>query len=561
MRDVLVPYEHNWRRASSRLDAVGREWGEFWTWLTDWPPDMFAVTSALLEYDSIYRLMVSPDPRLAPFVSGAIAAGWPNQQEWLGEVRVLARAWRSQLESAYSEADPAFTPPLDPLLRGFFADCSRHLEALTNRDADDPVDHTALTHLFALHAVTDEACAGLGIPGAPNPLPSMAQEAELLLMEAGSLSRFAPRLVRVLPKLRTPQRGLTLRSFSHHVAVTRTDVAVHWSPSPPPNYVADDDCERLEILVLPWPLDPNDIRIVPSPLVADPWLPPGWGYFDFDIAAELPVERVIAAIQAARARAGGTIHGVLFPEAALTEAEFDRLTQTLDDSDLDVRFVLAGLRGLERNRARLQIFGNPPVDQDKHHRWCVDGGQIEQYGLHGTLNQHRQWWEHIELPPRRLTFVPASGWLTMCHVICEDLARLDPIDQVIRAVAPTLLVALLQDGPQLRTRWPGKFATVYADDPGCSVLTITSRAMARKFQSKHVDPDRGRVVALWSEPGGYPKELELADGADGLWLSIQAARVTEYTADGRSDEGWAARLMLRTCDSIVIPASEPLTER
>jgi hypothetical protein len=548
MRHVLVPFEHDWRR-QTELHATEDTWPGFWAWLIDWPPDMFAVTSSLIEHGSLYRMMVSADPRTDRAGDDLISSGWPNQQEWLGEVRALSRAWRAHIESTYRTT----TPGTDERLRSFFARCERLLrELVMSPHVDDAADPTTLSHLFALHAISDEACVGLGIPGGPNPSPNMAQDAELRLVDTGSLSRFEPTLVRVLPKLRTPQRGLMLRSFSHHVATTTSDVVVQWRPSPPPNYLADDDCERLELLVVPWPFNASDIEITPAPMTSDPALPPGWGYFDFDINATLDdahLDMISRTIHAAEQRIGGPIHGLILPEAALIEEDFERLLDMLEQEELDVRFVLTGIRGRETNRARLQVLSYPPVDQDKHHRWCLEGGQIEQYSLHETLNRNRQWWEHIALPPRKLTIVPASGWLTMCHVICEDLARLDPIDQVIRAVAPTLLVALLQDGPQLRTRWPAKFATVYSDDPGCSVLTVTSAAMAARFTSPHVQ-GRQRVVALWSEPGGYPQELELAEGAKGLWLSIQAARVTEYTADGRSDDGWAARLVLRKHESV-----------
>jgi len=49
-------------------------------------------------------------------------------------------------------------------------------------------------------------------------------------------------------------------------------------------------------------------------------------------------------------------------------------------------------------------------------------------------------------------------------LICEDLARLDPVNDLVRAVGPNLVMSLLMDGPQLTTRWPARYATVLADD-------------------------------------------------------------------------------------------------
>src|SRR5205807_9329887 len=117
-------------------------------------------------------------------------------------------------------------------------------------------------------------------------------------------------------------------------------------------------------------------------------------------------------------------------------------------------------------------------EQGKHHRWCLYRAQIEQYGFQRSLNPLVNWWENIRLAPRKLGFLAISSWLTLCHVICEDLARLDPVDQLIRSVGPNLLIALLQDGPQLRSRWGARYATVYAEDPGTSILTVTSLGMA-----------------------------------------------------------------------------------
>lgn len=65
-------------------------------------------------------------------------------------------------------------------------------------------------------------------------------------------------------------------------------------------------------------------------------------------------------------------------------------------------------------------------------------------------------------------------------LVCEDLARQDPAADLIRAVGPNLLIALLMDGPQLSGRWPARYASVLAEDPGTSVLTLTSLGMAER---------------------------------------------------------------------------------
>ena len=59
-------------------------------------------------------------------------------------------------------------------------------------------------------------------------------------------------------------------------------------------------------------------------------------------------------------------------------------------------------------------------------------------------------------------------------------AEPEPAAELIRAVGPNLLIALLMDGPQLSNRWPARYAAVLAEDPGTSVLTLTSLGMAER---------------------------------------------------------------------------------
>src|SRR5205807_7939942 len=114
------------------------------------------------------------------------------------------------------------------------------------------------------------------------------------------------------------------------------------------------------------------------------------------------------------------------------------------------------------------------------------------------LNPNRLWWEGIEIRDRRLTFFAIEDWLTLCVLICEDLARQDPVAELVRTIGPNLVIALLLDGPQLRTRWPNQYAAVPADDPGSAVLCLTSLGMTQL--SRPFDrPGGSRVIALWKD--------------------------------------------------------------
>jgi len=90
----------------------------------------------------------------------------------------------------------------------------------------------------------------------------------------------------------------------------------------------------------------------------------------------------------------------------------------------------------------------------------------------------------------------------------------------------------------LKDRWPARYATTLADDPGCSVLTITSLGMAKLSRPHGVVPPRDPVIALWKDAkSGNPVEIALPDGYDGVVLSLSRRYAEEWSADGRSDGG------------------------
>ncbi len=182
--------------------------------------------------------------------------------------------------------------------------------------------------------------------------------------------------------------------------------------------------------------------------------------------------------------------------------------------------------------------------QDKHHRWLLSGQQINQYGLSSRLSPEVNWWENTQLGQRQLQFFSLTPSLTLCSLICEDLARQDPIAHLIRGVGPDLVIALLMDGPQLTNRWPARYATVLADDPGSSVLTLTSLGMARLCRPPGVR--ESRVIGLWKDAGAGPFEIELPYDAQAVVISIERQDVEEWAADGRSDRKMASRWALKS---------------
>src|SRR5262249_44954731 len=119
------------------------------------------------------------------------------------------------------------------------------------------------------------------------------------------------------------------------------------------------------------------------------------------------------------------------------------------------------------------------VRQNKHHRWSLDEAQIYQYHLGGALHPHVRWWEAMNIPRRTIQFIEMGDEITMVSLVCEDLAQIDDVAEIIRSVGPTVVVTPLLDGPQVTSRWAARYASVLADDPGSAVLTLTSFGMGR----------------------------------------------------------------------------------
>jgi hypothetical protein len=131
---------------------------------------------------------------------------------------------------------------------------------------------------------------------------------------------------------------------------------------------------------------------------------------------------------------------------------------------------------------------------------------------------------------------------SVCTLVCEDLARSDPVQPIVRAMGPNLVIALLMDGPQIEARWPGQYAGVLSGDPGSSVLTLTSLGFLRR--SVMPGEHEPREIALWKDPRGGARALRLPEGAHALCLCINTSSTTNWTLDGRSDHGQTVELSL-----------------
>jgi hypothetical protein len=416
-------------------------------------------------------------------------------------------------------------------------------------DLAQGLDWRACVALLTLHAMADEACAGLGVALDTSDAVASVYRARgrELLVRTGSLARFDPRLLKVLPKVRTPPTGRP--AFSRYACVQGPGIEACWHKMPARHRGTDLRSEYATLLLLPWPLEVNasDFRPVEGSVQRpkDPL-----GFFEFAPAQCLDLELLDRVLVAAR-RETGSVDVVCLPESAVEEGEIGELEALLHDHG--VISLVAGTRQQSPKPGRaphnwLHIGFNPrlvkggslPTDpsppwfhirQRKHHRWSLDEAQIYQYHLGGVLHPHVRWWESMEVPRRSIQFVEVAE-LTLAALVCEDLAQNDEVAELIRQVGPTIVLTALLDGPQLNSRWAARYASVLADDPGSAVMTLTSYGMVQRCRP------RGRaaapVVALWKDPSRGLREIPLEAGAHGVLLTLCTDRATRRSADGRT---------------------------
>ncbi|HSS10277.1 MAG TPA: ABC transporter substrate-binding protein, partial [Acidimicrobiales bacterium] len=130
-----------------------------------------------------------------------------------------------------------------------------------------------------------------------------------------------------------------------------------------------------------------------------------------------------------------------------------------------------------------------------------------------------------------MQFLELGSGVTVACLVCEDLARIDEVADLLRAVGPTLVVTILLDGPQLASRWTARYASVLADDPGSTVLTLSAYGMVQGSWRTGQSPSS--VVALWKDPVVGLHEIALDADAQGILLTAELDRTIRRSADGR----------------------------
>jgi len=543
------------------IDPTGNQWEP------SWPPDVFAVAAAILRRTGGY----------ATLLTSASAGANSRLAEELG-VR-----WRDEL-SKNIRRDGDFNPKnhLAPIkIRVWF---SALLKGRRKTFQELSTDSTIRKAALRLCAASDTACAGIGITPKDNVFLSFAQR---VLARRNFNRSFCylinPERLVVLGKQHTPQRGCTIRSISHHLSlyVPSEIDAIWYGPFEP----AHGELDVLNLLLLPWPteIQTRDFSLAERVSTSDTTTHgrkvgakvgvragdgSSYRYFEYvPVKQDSPSalkKKIKSALRLARNHAD-SIHGVVLPEMALDVEQYRVAEKIVAEAGA---MLISGVRvpgrnvgsgsevGMPQNVCAIQPLGLTSAASDlgdelsavleytrhlqlKHHRWCLDRNQVLQYGLGGRIPASKDCWEHIHVGDRSIAFVTLMRWLTTCALLCEDLARQEPVAEVIRAVGPNLVIALLMDGPQLRHRWSSRYASVLAEDPGCSVLTLTSLGMVNRSrpldQSKELE-ESSPVVALWRDALYGEREISIPAGHNACVLSLVSRRKREYTLDDRHDE-------------------------
>src|SRR5580700_309422 len=358
--------------------------------LLEWPADLFALTNVILERSEAFRFILSPP----------CGVEWPPPRfpSWSDAVEEAGRQWSIWVDDRKS----AFPDLLASEWSAFRERAGMLLEHLAEGH-----DWRMCEALLTLHAIADEGCAGLGIARDKSDGKGCIYRARgrELLARTGSLARIQSDFVRVLPKVRTPPNGTSLRSFSRYACVNDPGVEAKWYKVPVRRSGTDRRCRHANLLLLPWPLRVRESDFRPVEVSVQRVDKEPFGFFEFAPSERLDLDLVSRVIVAARDEVDG-VDGVVLPESAVDESDVNDLEALLDRHG--VAMLITGVRQRSPQAGRLpsnwvHIGANPRLEkgaslpgstgeewfhirQNKHNRWSLDEGQILQYHLGGALH-------------------------------------------------------------------------------------------------------------------------------------------------------------------------------
>jgi hypothetical protein len=517
-----------------------------WAACPAWPPDLFAVAATLVKRSDAYSAFVQ-----SPW-SGTLFT-----PDYRGDVVRLGRLWRQEL-----------SPP---------EAVQQMWEELVDSFPQALVPHAQWARLaLCLMAVADEASVGVGFTYAQgSPFSELVTaESQAALKKTKEVERVLRQIPSsvcwrvpqeeccVLPKTRTPQVGITLAALSHNLALlpSVTEVWPRWLMNPVNRSLPRRGSLAFNLLLVPYPyrVDARCFREREPATegaqffrLSQLWLRPP--------ATPARLAAFVGSLVDEAERDGAVVNGVILPELSLDPPSFAALETALARR-AGVQFLTGGVLQPGEgeapvNQVRSAVFAERrrllSITQAKHHRWKLDAPQIERYGLAHVLGMGCDWWEDVDVTRRACSFFQISNGACVAAVVCEDLARVEPVHTVLRAVGPNLVVALLMDGPQLASRWSSRYATVLAEDPGSAVLTLTCLGMIRR--SHRPGEEERREIGLWKDSGSTVRELRLPEGAHALRVSLALDWEETFSLDGRSDHGFSVKVHLAAVQGLAAP--------
>ncbi len=571
----FFPLEEGSIAGQASDESFKEHWGE----PPLWPTDLFAVTAHLI-YTSGLLTYFEPNPDHVD-ESGTYPPCFTVSKEEREECFAAGAAW------AVKESVPNLVVTLWKILAKARKQSLR-ASLNTRKGGPAPVWWAAAVKLIL---IADEACVGLGArsstehpdrwmidqfeilnaaPFSGKKLPgTTAYRAERQRATFGVFSD--PDVGCVQPKSRISSVGCNLRNITRNAAYIPHvgSVRCHWQQ--PIAQRLGEEADDLDVLIIPLPFEMRDEWIAQDGnSKPEPTKRPRWGNFeikqgwleDEEKLIELILGEFRKAVAVLKTRGtSGALNGVVFPEYALTEPLFNRICSLLKMEEPGLEFAITGSSSnCEGETGNFVLTAMWPVDKApdapvddrflltsrrKHHRWKLSPSQLATYDLEGVLpsgSDGCSWWERHTIAQREIHFFHFRKTSVLTSMICEDLARSDPCHDILRAIGPNLLFALLMDGPQVEKRWPARYAATLADDPGTSVLTVTSMGLMDRTNKAGIFPDPAYTVAMWRDETGVTKALNLDENSKSVLLTLKPYRVEDQTIDGRANrQSWSWR--------------------
>ncbi|MEI7247944.1 hypothetical protein WCT80_17530 [Pectobacterium carotovorum] len=514
--------------------------------LISWPPNVFIILYAIIEYSDKYRLLVSPQEHFI----------WKETHTKFCDE--LVKSWTSYLEyssekkGTFTDIDFSLQKHLDNIFNqknfytciyelmndNIFCESAFLLIISIDRLFYKKPGSDTHSRVFGAMMVRD---LNYAIYAKVNPI----YDTSFI-----NLADNNPKFGVIAWKYNTPQSGLTLNNLTQNLTYIKP--AVKYTHNINKVEKIKHEKNNYNILVIPWPFNVKDEYFTSSTIV-NKNMDDYFDFFDYHPTDEFEMKHFLSFILSALKRVG-TIDLIVFPECAISEHQFNTFTNKLYEIfNKNSPSLLSGVYGKNGengiNSAVLGFVGEDrlafnKIVQEKHHRWFLDRNQLRNYNLAASLNPGKKWWENIAVGKRKLTTLETADGVILCPLVCEDLARQEPVAQAVRAVGPNLVVSLLLDGPQIAQRWPGKYAAVLSDDPGCSVLSVTALGMTQRATGLGHAPSRD--IALWSEPGKPSETLQVTSESGSLVLELELESVKMWSLDGRAEEKPILRKKMHT---------------